>query len=329
MSTGASVAYRLRPNKAVDRELFLSLLGRLAATLKIENYKYVGLGGAFLEEFRLIHARTGISDMICVERDKAVHDRQLFNRPIASVQCIHKALEDYLSESVFDRPIVLWLDYTAPEEIRSQIECFCEQATTLPLYSIVRITLNTNPSSLGTPRPDEVRVALFPDESNDSRPTLHEWRLAKLRARLAEYVPVEFTSQQLETRAFGPGMIQIMRMALDKSMEGYFDRKAVWAFSTHYSDGQPMVTATVIVVPVEDVQVEEVVKAWSFRRVDENPIVIEMPALSTRERLTLEASGDPANCLHYQLPKSSLNADPFESFKLLYRVFPHFATVDL
>ena len=71
MSKASSVAYRLRPNKAVDRELFVSLLGRLAAALKIENQRYVGLGGAFLEEFRLLHARTGIVDMVCVETGKA------------------------------------------------------------------------------------------------------------------------------------------------------------------------------------------------------------------------------------------------------------------
>lgn len=29
MSAASSLAYRLRPNKAVDRELFLALLGRL------------------------------------------------------------------------------------------------------------------------------------------------------------------------------------------------------------------------------------------------------------------------------------------------------------
>jgi hypothetical protein len=70
MSNGSSVPYRLRPNKAVDRELFLALLVRLAATMKIENHQYVGLGGPFLEDFRLIHARLGINDMVCIESEE-------------------------------------------------------------------------------------------------------------------------------------------------------------------------------------------------------------------------------------------------------------------
>jgi hypothetical protein len=328
MTKASSLAYRLRPNKAVDRELFVSLLGRLAAALKIEKHAYVGLGGAFLEEFRLLHARTGIADMVCVEQEKPVHERQKFNRPIATIRCVHACLEDYLDEAEFDKPVVLWLDYTEPGQMRRQIDCFCSQVAKLPLHSVVRVTLNANPSSLGTPDKDEISISLSA-ESEAEKPTLQDWRLQRLRERLAEFVPVEFSAKNLETRAFGPSLIGILRLALDRSLEGYFDRKPIWAFSTHYSDGQPMVTATVIVVPTSDTTLESIVKEWSFRPDGDEPLVIDLPALSTRERLTLEASTDPANCLGYELPKSSLKTDPLVSFISLYRVFPHFATVDL
>src|SRR4051794_20931063 len=106
MSTGSSLPYRLRPNKAVDRELFLSMLTRLAPTLSLEKYQYIGLGGAFLEDFRLIHARLGIRRLTCVESEEAVHKRQLFNRPIASIDCVHKTLEDYLDAHDFETPTV-------------------------------------------------------------------------------------------------------------------------------------------------------------------------------------------------------------------------------
>ena len=64
MSKASSLPYKLRPNKAVDRELFLSLLCRLGAHLMVERYKYIGLGGPFLEDFRLLHKRTGIKEML-------------------------------------------------------------------------------------------------------------------------------------------------------------------------------------------------------------------------------------------------------------------------
>ena len=69
MSAGSSLPYRLRPNKAVDRELFLSLLMRLAPKLALEKYHYVGLGGPFLEDFRLVHGRLGIAKMTCIETE--------------------------------------------------------------------------------------------------------------------------------------------------------------------------------------------------------------------------------------------------------------------
>ena len=88
MSTGSSLPYRLRPNKAVDRELFLSLLMRLSPILSLEKYQYVGLGGPFLEDFRLVHGRLGLSRMTCLESEEEVHKRQVFNRPIASIECV-------------------------------------------------------------------------------------------------------------------------------------------------------------------------------------------------------------------------------------------------
>ena len=75
MSTGSSLPYRLRPNKAVDRELFLSLLMRLAPKFALERYHYVGLGGPFLEDFRMIHGRLGIAKMTCIETEEQVHKR--------------------------------------------------------------------------------------------------------------------------------------------------------------------------------------------------------------------------------------------------------------
>ena len=107
MSAGSSLPYRLRPNKAVDRELFLSLLMRLAPRLALEKYHYVGLGGPFLEDFRLIHGRLGIAKMTCIETEEEVHKRQLFNRPIASIECVHKKLEDYLDETDFESPAII------------------------------------------------------------------------------------------------------------------------------------------------------------------------------------------------------------------------------
>jgi len=160
MSGGSSVPYRLRPNKAVDRELFLALLVRLASKLGLDKHHYVGLGGPFLEDFRLLHSRIGIGRkrrgrtigrLTCVESELEVHKRQRFNRPVASIKCVHSTLETYLDQTTFTTPAIIWFDFTAPGGIASQIQRFATTVGTVPVGSVLRVTLNADPGSLGEP----------------------------------------------------------------------------------------------------------------------------------------------------------------------------------
>jgi len=328
MSSGSSPAYQLRPNKAVDRELFLALLARVAGGLVIEKYKYIGLGGPFLEDFRLLHARLGITDMVCIEQEEAVLLRQKFNRPFASVKCLHSTIEDYFAGTEFEEPVILWLDYTEPMSLRKQIECFCTQVCTLPVGSIVKLTLNANPTSLGTPGRHEMRKDVF-GASSDGKPTLHEWRLARLRERLGEFVPVELSPTRLTKSKFGGALLEIVELALDRAIEGYTDRKPNWCLATIYADGQAMTTTTIFIGDTESYGTNQAISSWPFYSTPSMPHVLDLPALSTRERLTMEASKNPRSCFEYKLPKSDLKQDPFKTFRSFYRVYPQFARVDI
>lgn len=330
MSQGSSVAYRLRPNKAVDRELFLSLLGRLSARLQLEQYSYVGLGGPFLEDFRLIHARIGIDTLICVESEEAVHRRQTFNRPIESMQCVHSKLEDYLEATEFDSPVVLWLDFTMPRTVVSQIETFARQTCELPLYSIVRITLNANPTSLGKPPAGQTAVTL-PGEDNKTSggETELEWRLARFKERLGGSAPSGLPPDAMTHRNFGPSLLEALRLCAVREILDHPERKLIWALATHYSDGQAMVTATAVIVPDGDQEVQTIVESWPYFSTPKEPLRLDVPALSTIERLTMESMANPKERMDYDLPMSDIGEDPFEAFKRFYRVYPHFARVDL
>lgn len=316
MSQASSLPYRLRPNKAVDRELFLSLLSRLHRALDIPGYKYVGLGGPFLEDFRLIHARIGIREMDCIEMEEAVHQRQLFNRPVATIRCVHSSLEDYLASSEFTTPIVLWLDYTDPKQLRAQIESFADQALELPLESVVRITLNVNPESLGKPLAGQESSVLA-------------LRLAKFRARLGDYCPADLAEDDMAQRRFGASVLSALKLAVDKRMLQVRDRKVCWALATTYADGQSMATAALVIVAESDAVIGPLLNDWEFHSLPTAPLVLDMPALSTLERLTMEAHEDPRVRMTFPLPHSAMGQDPFEAFKKFYRVFPHFSRVEL
>ena len=235
MSAGSSLPYRLRPNKAVDRELFLSLLMRLAPKLALEKYHYVGLGGPFLEDFRLIHGRLGIEKMTCIETEEQVHKRQLFNRPIASIECVHQSLEDYLDETNLDSPAIIWFDYTEPRGITSQIERFARTIGTVPIGSILRVTLNANPSSFGRP------------DGNLSEAELMEWRLQAFQRRLGALFPSGLIADGMKQENFGKSLLHALKLAVEKEVLSFRDRRIVWALATHYADGQAMVTAALVV----------------------------------------------------------------------------------
>lgn len=329
MSSSPGAGYKLRPNKSVDRELFLSLLTRLAAPLKLENYQYIGLGGPFLEDFRMVHARVGIKDMVCVDSDEGTHHRQVFNRPIESVECVHSTLEDYLDAAEFENPVILWLDFTDPRQIQSQIELFTRQVEELPNKSILRITLNANPSSLGKPDPTEVSVSLAGEEASDTLPNEKEWRLERFKARLADYCPADLGPGDMSQKEYGKTLLRILCLAGEKAALSVRNRSVVWCLATQYSDGQFMVTATVLIAEEEGIDVEELVDNWEFRSIPEEPHIIDLPALSMLERLTMESFNDPREKLGYDLPTSYMKRDPFETFKKFYRVFPHFTRVEI
>ncbi|MDH4185911.1 MAG: hypothetical protein OEV08_02835 [Nitrospira sp.] len=317
MSAGSSLPYRLRPNKAVDRELFLSLLMRLAPKLALDTYHYVGLGGPFLEDFRMIHGRLGISKMTCIEAEEQVHKRQLFNRPISSIECVHKNLEDYLDETNFDTQAIIWFDYTEPKGITTQIERFARTIGTVPIGSILRVTLNANPSALGKP------------QGNLSEAELMEWRLKEFQRRLGSLFPSELAADGMTQKYFGKSLLHALFLAVEKEVLSYRDRRIVWALATHYADGQAMVTAALVICEKDDESVEELVKGWEFYTTVNAPHRLDLPALSTFERLTMESDINAKAKMGFELPESDMGENPFEVFKKFYRIYPHFSRVEI
>jgi len=331
MSASSSLPYRLRPNKAVDRELFLSLLMRLAPKLAIEKYHYVGLGGPFLEDFRLIHARLGLAKMTCIETEEEVHKRQLFNRPITSINCVHSMLEDFLDKHDFDTPAIIWFDYTEPKGITTQIERFAQTIGTVPVGSVLRVTLNANPSSLGRPDPKEISVEIEGEASEDRavKPTIQEWRLERFKERLGALFPNGLTAEGMSFKTYGLSMLRALKLAVEKETLSFRDRRVEWALATHYADGQPMVTAALVVCPSNDLELNELLHDWEFYTTTEAPHRIDLPALSTLERLTMESNGDAQKQMGFKLPRSDMGENPFEVFQKFYRIYPHFSRVEL
>ena len=327
MSSSPGAGYKLRPNKAVDRELFLSFLSHFSAILDLKNYKYIGLGGAFLEDFRQIHAKIGITQMSCIDADPEVSKRQSFNKPISSIECIHSRLEDYLDSIEYEEPTILWLDYTAPKEISSQLGEFERQLANLPDKSILRITLNANPGSLGSPSKED-RDALLPECESEDHPAeaAKLWRLKEFEHRLGVYSPADLTFSDMSQANYGKSILKTLHLIIEKArLEVH--RTFEWGLATDYADGQNMVTATIFISDDIDEGFKKLLGKWEYVCDYSNPHTLNMPALSTRERLHLEYG--PEATLSYSLETENKAHDPIKTFRKYYRVFPHFSRVEL
>ena len=112
--SGSDLAYHLRPNKAIDRNLFISLLERIGRVRNISAYEYIGFGGPMLEDYKALHADLRISRMHSIERNTETFKRQQFNRPASFIK-LHEieSGEFFRTHQFHDKGTIVWLDYTA------------------------------------------------------------------------------------------------------------------------------------------------------------------------------------------------------------------------
>jgi hypothetical protein len=184
---------------------------------------------------------------------------------------------------------------------------------------------------LGKPDPRDISVEAEGDVTGDraQKPTIQEWRLSRFKDRLGSLFPSGLTADGMKQKNFGKSLLHSLKLAVEKEVLSYQDRRIVWALATHYADGQAMITAALVICKKDDRTIEESVKAWEFHATTDAPHRVDLPPLSTLERLTMESTDDAQATMGFELPKSNMGENPFEVFKRFYRIYPHFSRVEL
>lgn len=144
--SGSSLPYHLRTNKAIDRRIFFDLLANISPILprKIQQYKYISMGGPMLEDHHLLHHELGMSKLESIEKDAAALSRQNFNKPFGCISCLHKDTGGFIRDYNESEPVIIWLDYTAPKWSSQFIEC-ADLLKNLNAFDILKVTFNANP----------------------------------------------------------------------------------------------------------------------------------------------------------------------------------------
>jgi len=232
----------------------------------IDAYTYYGFGGPYLEDFRILYELFPDIGMVSIEEDEEIYKRQGFHLPCGKLILKHIEFTSFLAQyGATDSKSIFWLDYTGLKY--SHFESFMALLGKVAADSMIKITLRADPTDYSNvEKAKEFRKkfeAVMPDPSADPSGRLRDY------LRLLQ------------------GMIQIAaQKALPAEMPITFQPVS----SFFYSDGTWMFTLTGIVCLRTDLaKIRKVFQGWKFSNLNwATPKIIDLPVLSTKERLHLQ-----------------------------------------
>lgn len=283
-------AYHLRPNKAVDRFLFMQLLRALDARCSLSNHTYVGFGGPYLEDFRLLAHDFPTMRLVSIEKDGETHKRQKFHQCARTMEFVHGTMGEFLEKSFPSAsPVIVWADYTdVSRECMSELSDMVRQAVPT---SMLRITVRAE-----TPVPDQLGLPetfRYPPRVPRGKKSAFE----KIRDQYQRGMAVDgvtFPDRWFDWSEFSEDRFPVL---LDRMLRSVAEGSCVHpkAFlplhSVKYSDGTIMLSVTGMLCL--ETELDEITEHFRVRSgigcsTPDSLDSIDVPALTAKERLHLE-----------------------------------------
>ncbi len=328
--SGMHVPYHLRQNKAVERNLFIDLLQRLSFRFSIKDYTYIGFGGPFLEDFKLIHSAFDIKKLISIEGDENTLNRQKFNLPVGCIECKCQKSKDYINSfnSKENKNFIFWLDYTNPGQLGQQVDEFARLSSKLDCGDILKITLNANVRTLGEPdtliKEDKQKI-----------------RFEKFKSRIAnnDYFPNAVKDSMMNNESYPNALAAVLETTALHAMKNISTFLMPLSSFVYNDASHQMFTLTAIVLYKEDrVEEKEIIKEmqdWPhFNAEWKNPVQINIPELSARERMAIDKllHNREADDIHTELgflfgTDEKESVDALLQYMKYYRHYPLFSKV--
>jgi hypothetical protein len=285
--SGIDVPYHLRPNKYVDRQIFIDLLHRLDRVRPLYRSVYVSMGGKFLDDHKAIRFAFDLAGSVSIEKFGRVVPRQNFNKPFEDVDCLESESKDFVSGfSEFrsrypeDANFVVWLDFVKPAERLIQLEEYSTLVGFGKPFDVFRITINANAETL------KGSEAKKPDQYK----TVREWRLAIFQSQLRKF-PCDATADEMTAAEFPAVLARAIGVA---ALEGAKRKRFVVRplAITSYSDGHPMLSVTAILLPSDEADAfmaQPWIADWKYRATDWGSVSkIDVPDLSIKEKMLID-----------------------------------------
>ena len=311
MSAGTSChpPYQLRPNKAIDRFLLVDLLRHLPIEER-KKYEYIGMGGPFLEDFKILHHYYPEVKLTSIESNLHTFKRQKFNRSFKDVKIVRQEITNYFEGiDEFKRPLVVWFDGTnfGTDTIKI-IHTILRKLTLNSIFKVTaRISFDMEPgferfASEASKAIEEYLEtnSLLPHEKqqgikNDicsilSNLAKQQDETIRVMQSIPDFLP-EGYEQLLDDL---PSRAKLYFQVIQNVVESVYPRTGNIIFhflsSHYYSDGTPMISITGILIRRQEIQ--KIKNRFHCFKVQgdqlDGPTVIDAPILSVKERMKLD-----------------------------------------
>ena len=318
--------YHLRINKAVDRFLLVEAIGLLAHTpQKIRSYTYHGMGGPFLEDFRLLG--NGFPDLKqrSIESNEQTYLRQMFHKPSKRIKLVRSDMNSYLANFDGDGKHIFWLDYTDMKPSRfEELKIVLDK---VGAGSLVKITLCAD-------APDN------PFHKTGSEERKKDEFLAAFRSKFEKYLPPTINEADFRPITFIELLQKMVRAAVSQALPAGGGREFQLINSCHYDDNTAMFSLMGVVCEeglVADTR--KLFSKWRERNFDwSSPKKVSVPELTLKERLLLDRhlptkqnkAAILAKVLGYRIEDSeNASLERLKQYSAYYRYYPLFAKVSV
>lgn len=319
------VNYSLRPAKNIERKMMAEAFARLYPLCPLSDFRYIGMGSEFFNDFVLFHETLGVEDMLSIECNRP--ERCSFNRPFGCIDIRPDSVSKVLPTLSWTKRTIMWLDYNSKlddailKDARLAISQAC--SGTLLIW-----TVNANPWG---DEPEETSGARIKMSDAPAR------RLAKLRDLVGSTrVRSELTGVELAgwglAKEFHAILTDEIRIALnDRNASSLVSNlvKFHQCFHFRYADRQRMLTVGGILLNNADCKSlgQNPFAGLRFIRDGVTALEIKPPILTSREVRHLNDLLPRADA-EKKRPKW-LSAPEFSEYRDLYRYYPVFAESEL
>ena len=313
-----SINYGVRPNKNIERKLFVEMFRHLDNALNIREYRYIGLGGLWFADFSLIHRRLGLNDLTSIEKRQPARAR--FNRPFECVEVKGGETSVVLEElDLGSHPSIIWLDYESnlSGPALTDIKILAREVAA---GSICLVTVNASV--------EQVRRQEDPEGQSLSE-------LEALKFYAGELTPVGLKNTEICGKGFRKVVSDVLVNAFEHNVRSAArGLKFQLLLRMTYRDGAPMVTVGGLLHDADEAPIDfEDHGPLPFWPPSDTPYEIGVPILTMREKAALDQlmprDGPPTTDAVNTALGFSLSRKKLEAYHRFYRHYPLFAEYEL